>query len=475
MSKSLMEELALLPDDERAEALDGVDHEQLLWDWQSWGRPEQFAPAGFWNVWAVIAGRGFGKTRGGAEWVRDKARENPGCRIFLVARTAADVRDVMIEGESGILAVSPPSERPDFKPSKRALVWANGSKAEMFTSEEPSQLRGPQAHFAWADEAASWKFTVDDSGLNAWNNVRIATRLGEHPQILATTTPKRTPFMTDLMREYSEHPETVVITRGSTFDNVSNLSGSYLDLMNGLYGGTRLEQQELLGILLEALEGALFSEEMIADNRINLIDAALPLRVVAVDPSVADQPTDECGIVVVGATGQRQLYRRQGYVLEDATVHGSPEVWVKQVVRMARKWNCPIVAEKNQGHALIDLAIRNVDPTLKVYPVHSAVGKKLRAEPVALVYEQGRVHHVGIFPELEMQMTNWLPGETRKSPDRLDAVVHGLTALMIKPPVGFHLGPMRTTSMGNRQLPGGRGTGFGRQQIAGVNRRRNVA
>lgn len=466
-----MEEIALLSPEEQAEILDAMDPDSLVWDWRSWGRPEQFSPPGGWNVWLIMAGRGFGKTRAGAEWVREKARENPGCRFFLVARTSADVRDVMIEGESGIMNISPPSEMPDWQPSKRRLVWPNGATATAFTSEEPSQLRGPQAHFTWADEAAAWKFTVDDSGLNAWDNVRLATRLGAQPQILATTTPKRTPFMTKIMEEHAKDPEIVVVTRGSTYDNLGNLAKAYLDVVTGVYEGTRLAQQELMGMMLDAMEGALFTEEMIQHGRINVVNSALPLRVVAVDPSVAEQPTDECGIVVVGASNQRQMHQRHAYVLEDATVHGSPEKWAKAVVATARKWNAPVVAEQNQGHALIALAIKNIDPTIKVYPVHSKVGKVLRAEPVAMAYEQRRVHHIGILAELEAQMNNWLPGETRKSPDRLDALVHGVTALLIQHPKGFQTGPMRAHSMAGRKISGGKGSGFGRT-VAGTRGRR---
>jgi len=462
-----MERIALLPPRERDEALDGLDPEQVLWDWLAWGRPEQFAPPGEWNIWLAVAGRGWGKTRCGAEWVREKAREHPGCRFFFVARTAADVRDVMIQGESGVVAISPPSERPVWHPSNRSLTWPNGSTALAFSSEEPNQLRGPQSHFTWADEAAAWKFTPDDSGLNAWDNVRVATRLGELPQILATTTPKRTPFMSSMLEEATSKPEVVVVTRGTTYDNLANLSANYLDFITGRYEGTHMARQELLGMMLEDIEGALWTQEVIDDARVDLVSASLPLRVVAVDPSVAEDPTDECGIVVVGATPERQLHQRQAYVLEDASLRGSPEVWVKEVVRLAKKWRCPIVAEKNQGHALISLAIKNLDTRATVLPVWSQVGKKLRAEPVMLAYEQGRVHHVGYLGELETQLTTWVPGETRKSPDRLDALVHGVTALMILPPRGLGGGRMRSTSPAHRQLPTGRGTGLGARQVAG--------
>lgn len=473
MSRSIMEELALLSAQDLKEALEGVNPEDLIHDWRSWGRPEQFAPTwkkAPWNVWLICAGRGFGKTRAGAEWVRDMAMKHPGCRIALVGRSAADVRDVMVDGESGIIACCAPAEKPTFQASRRRLLWPNGSEALMFSAEEPSQLRGPQFHFAWADEAAAWKFTVDDSGLNAWGNLRFATRLGDAPQIIATTTPKRTPFMHEILAENAKNPEQIVITRGSTYDNASNLAAGYLDFVTGMYEGTRVGEQELMGIMLDAMDGALFSESMIEAARVTMV-ATPPLRVVAVDPSVAENPTDECGIVVVGATSQRRMHHRHAYVLEDATIHGSPEQWVKQVVRMAKKWNCPVVAEKNQGHALIDLAIKAEDPSVTVYAVHSKVGKQLRAEPVALAYDQKRVHHLNHLADLETQMTNWLPGETRKSPDRLDALVHGITALLIKSPQGFHTGPMRARSMGGRQVQGGRGSGFARQ-VAGSRGRR---
>lgn len=461
MSKSLMQMIAELPPAQREEALDGLDLESLQWDWRSWGRPEQFAPVGNWNIWLAIAGRGWGKTRAGAEWVREKAMQNPGCRIALVARTSGDVSGVMIDGDSGIMNISPPSEQPEHKISKRRLVWPNGSIAETFSAEEPDQIRGPQFHFAWADEAAAWKFVKDASGLNAWDNLRLATRLGEYPQILATTTPKRTPFMQELLLEAEQKPGQVVLTRGSTYDNAGNLSQAYLDVITGVYEGTRLAEQELMGLMLDAFEGALFGEAAIAKNRVALVDHDKLLRVVAVDPSVAEQPTDECGIVVVGATRHRKLHQRHAYVLEDASMHGPPDQWARQVVATARRWNAPVIAEGNQGQALVKLAIQNIDPNVPVLLVNSKVGKQLRAEPVALVYEQGRVHHVGIEATLEAQLTNWIPAD-RKSPDRLDALVHGLTALLISPPKGLGGGPIRARSASRHQLPQGMGQGKSR-------------
>lgn len=462
--------------EEQAEILNDVDPEQLEYDWRFWGRPEQFAPEGFWTLWLIVAGRGFGKTRAGAEWVREMALANPGCRIALVGRTHKDVHGTMIYGESGILAVHSPEERPVHKISKNRLEWANGSIAEMFTAEEPDQIRGPQFHYAWADEAAAWKATKDDSGLNAWGNLKFATRLGESPRVIATTTPRRTEFMLDTLEKYDKQVEAgedwdesengrIVITRGSTYDNAGNLSPTYISDISGEYAGTNIAQQELMGLMLDEKTGALWTPEVIEEAALRAGDPdriwrQLPIRCVALDPSVAEQPNDECGIVVVGSTNKRNLYQRHAYVLEDASVKGSPDVWAAEAVRMARKYNCAIIAEGTQGQALVANMIRSIDPTIKVLLVQTGnKSKKVRADPVVLPYEQHRVHHVGHFEKLEMQLTTWDPEISKRSPDRLDALVHGITALLIKPPKGLSSGGLIARSIANRQLPGGRGTG----------------
>jgi phage terminase large subunit-like protein len=452
MGKSIMEQLALLPEEERLSILADMDPEVLMWDWSIWGRPEQQAPVGDWNVWLVLAGRGFGKTRLASEWVREQAKyTNTGQRRFaLVARTAADVRDVIVEGESGIMNVTPPSERPLYEPSKRRLTWPNGNVASLFTADEPDGLRGPQFTHAWGDEIAAWRQTPDAAGMTAFDNLRVGTRLGAQPKILVTTTPKRTPLLYKLIEE--SRTDRVVITRGSTMDNAGNLAGAYLDTMLGVYEGTSLARQELYGEMLEALEGALWTEEMIETGREGFYPLSTPLRCIGVDPSVAENPRDECGIVVVGSTSEHDLYKRNAWVLEDASVHGSPDVWANQVVKMARKWGCPVVAEVNQGGALVRNAINTIDPTIKVLEVHSKQGKALRAEPITLAYEQNRVHHVGFLADLESQMISWVPGEG-KSPDRVDALVHALTALLIKPPPGFSGGKIRARSHSDRRIP----------------------
>lgn len=461
MGKSMMEQIALLPPEEQAAVLAGVDMDALMWDWSAWARPEQRPPDNSdWSIWLYLAGRGAGKTRSAAEWVRDKAKiTNEGqLRFALVARTAADVRDVIVEGESGIINVSPPSEKPHYEPSKRRLTWPNGNTATLFTADEPDGLRGPQCNYAWADELAAWRQTPDAAGMTSWDNLRVAARLGPHPQIIATTTPKRVPLLYQLIAE-AEKTGRVVISKGSTLDNAGNLSDTYLEAITGVYAGTRLAAQELYGEMLDDVEGALWTIEMIEAARQGVLPPSAPLRCIGVDPSVAENPRDECGIVVCASTADRELYKRHAWVLEDATIHGSPEVWANEVVKMARRWGAPVVAEVNQGGALVRNAINAIDPNVKVLEVHSKYGKALRAEPVVLAYEQQRVHHIGYLPDLESQMTSWIPGETRNSPDRVDALVHAMTALLIKPPQGFVGGRLTAKSPAARRIPTGRNQG----------------
>ena len=457
MAESMAERIAKLSPEQQALALQGFDPERLQWDWSFWGRPEQQRPEGDeWNIWLYLAGRGAGKTRTAAEWIREEAKYTTKgqLRFALVARTAADVRDVIVEGESGIINVTPPSERPLYEPSKRRLTWPNGNTATCFTADEPDSLRGPQFTHAWGDEVAAWRQTPDAAGMTAFDNLRVGTRLGTNPKIVVTTTPKRVPLLYQLMNE-AQKTGKVIITRGSTMDNQGNLSSAYLDAIKGVYEGTRLAQQELYGEMLSDVEGALWTPDLIDRSRESVLPSGTPLRVVAVDPSVAENPRDECGIVVCASTGERDLYKRNSWVLEDATVHGSPDVWANKVVQMARKWGCPVVAEVNQGGALVRNAINTIDSSIKVLEVHSKYGKALRAEPITLAYEQGRVHHIGYLADLESQMISWIPGEG-KSPDRVDALVHALTALLIKPPAGFVGGRITARSLGNRKIPNNR-------------------
>lgn len=244
----------------------------------------------------------------------------------------------------------------------------------------------------------------------------------------------------------------VIVTRGSTLDNAGNLSTNYLDFIHGMYAGTRLEQQELYGIMLDEVEGALWNDELINGPRVETVPLGL-LKVIAVDPTVAEAPTDECGIVVAGATRDKALNRRHAYVLDDMTVHGAPEVWAKEVVRAWEIWQCPVVVETNQGGALVKTMIHAINSAIPIIEVRAKVGKALRAEPVLLRYDQGRVHHLGWLGELEAQMTSWVPGETKKSPDRVDALVYAITALLVAPPKELGGGQLRAKSPANHKIP----------------------
>lgn len=410
-----------------------------------------------------LAGEGMiptHNTRAGAEWVHQKAMENPGCRITLVGRTAADIRDVIVDGDSGILNVGRPSDRPEYITTKRRLVWPNGSLAVGFSAEEPDQLRGWQAHYAWGDEIAAWKHTLDDSGLTAWDNMVISTRLGDNPQVLVTTTPKRNQFMFDLLEMEKTEPD-VIIVRGSTMENAGALGAAYIRKMKARYEGTRLADQELYGLMLESVEGALWSETQLEGCRVYHSANDLPnppLKIIAVDPSVAEDPTDDCGIIVAGATSQRRLTDREAWVLDDWSINGAPSVWAQQVVDCWEKYQCPVVVESNQGGALAATVIHSLNDKIPILDVRANEGKKLRADPVTLKYDKGRVHHVNQLPELEGEMTTWVPGETKKSPDRVDALVYAITALLIKPPK--RLGEKRVRARAvtkGRRIDGGRG------------------
>lgn len=398
--------------------------EALDWDWWFWGRPDQHPPDGNWRTWLILTGRGWGKTRTGAETVRSWAKDNP--RIHLVGRTPADVRDVMVEGPTGILSITPRYERPDYQPSRSRLVFPNGAVALTYSAQEPDALRGPQCHKLWGDEVASWPTPM------AWDNAMLGLRLGEHPQAIATTTPKPKALIRRLLRD----PRTVT-TRGSTFDNAPNLSQAFLDDMKAAYEGTALGQQELYATVLDEAPGALWKRAHIEAQRITqgTMDDLFPdlgKVLVSVDPAVSgNEGSDETGITVVGATAE-PWQTRQGYVLADLSLRAHPDQWAQVVVNAASDWEADeVVAEANNGGELVSLVLRTKAPSLKVRLVHASRGKRTRAEPVAALYEQGRVHHVGVMEVLEDQLCNWVPGGTDDSPDRLDALVWGLSALLL--------------------------------------------
>lgn len=424
---SLADKVAALPPERRGEVLKDLDMGNLQWDHTFWARPSQLAAINS-DKWLTLAvsGRGWGKTWFLAQAMHKKAVENPGCRIALVGRSTSDVRDILIQGESGVLNVVHPDQRPKYRPSVRRLVWPNGSEAMTFTADIPDQLRGVQFHYAFGDELGSWRVKATGGGMaNAWSQLQIATRLGDNPQIFIATTPRRVPMIIDAIRMAEDEPDRVLLVRGSTYAN-RHLGKTYKDTVTGLYAGTSLGNQELEGELLSDVAGALLSQDVLDTFRRDHLPSdfwmsELPKRVVGVDPTVSQTPGDECGIVVVGTTAESKLYRRRGYVLEDASILGAPDVWAKRVVEMARKYRCPVVAEDNQGGAMVRMVIQAEDPSVAVTLVKSRAGKFARAEPVAQAYQQGRVHHTDYFTELEDQLTTWAPDEGMKSPDRLDA------------------------------------------------------
>lgn len=422
--------LALLSEQERTEYLSKLTPEQmaaLKWHWPFWARPNQLAPEGDWITWLLLAGRGFGKTRCGAEWVREKAKNFPGCRIALVGETAADCRKVMVDGESGILNISPPDFMPTYHPTNRQLIWPNGSIAETYNATEPDQLRGPQHHFAWCDEIAKWKYMQA-----TWDQVQMGLRLGEKPQQVVTTTPR--PL--DLIKKILNDKDTVV-TRGRTLDNSDNLAAPFLKKITEEYEGTRLGRQELDAEILDDIPGALWQRSNIDLNRVQEVPEDLERVIVAVDPAVSNENgSDEHGIVVVGLARDNDGYAR-GYVLEDGSLKGSPEEWARKAVSLYRKWSADkIVAEKNQGGDMVASVIKAVDRSITPKLVHASRGKYIRAEPVSSLYEQNRIHHVGRFDRLEDQMCTFsidnIRGNGMGSPDRVDALVWGLTELFDK-------------------------------------------
>lgn len=418
--------LSSLTDEEKAE---------LRYQWRFWARQNQRTPEGRWNTWLVMSGRGFGKTRIGSEWIRENvcgtsplaAPPSGWHRIALVAETAADARDVMVLGDSGILASHPKDMRPEWSPTNRRLTWPNGVEAWVYNATEPDQLRGPQHHAGWVDELAKFRYMQE-----TWDQLQFGLRLGVHPQALVTTTPRPLPLIKRLMKD----PDTVV-TKGSTMDNKANLAQNTIKQLYERYGGTRLGRQELEGEILDDVPGALWNRDRIDGSRVGEVPANLERVFVAVDPAVSsEEGSDEHGIVVVGLARDKDGYAR-GYVLEDGTVRGQPEDWARRAVSLYRSWSADkIIAEKNQGGEMVESTIKAVDRTVPVKLVHASRGKIVRAEPISALYEQGRVHHVGRFDQLEDQMCMFSPEMLRNisngSPDRVDALVWGLTEIFDK-------------------------------------------
>jgi phage terminase large subunit-like protein len=398
--------------------------------WPAVARANQLPPSGdWWQVWLLLAGRGFGKTRTLSEWVCEQVASGQASRIALVAATAADARDVLVEGQSGILAVAPPSFRPIYEPSKRRVTWPNGAIATTFSAEEPDRLRGPQHDAAVCDELASW------SHPETWDMLQFGLRLGRHPRCLVATTPRPTKLIRELL---ARERQDVVVTRGSTYENRANLAPGFFDQVIRKYEGTRLGRQELNAELLDDTPGALWSHSIIDAARQAAAPPNLARIVIAVDPAVTSgEDADETGIVVVGKDD-----RGHGYVLADASGKYQPIEWAKIAIAAYRAHHADrIVAERNNGGDMVEATIRMVDPNVPVTTVWASRGKVTRAEPVSALYEQGRMHHVGTFPQLEDQMTNFTSDFDRQaagySPDRLDALVWAATELLVEQMKGW--------------------------------------
>lgn len=387
------------------------EREEFNYDWHYWARADQLPPPGDWLTWLIMAGRGFGKTRTGAETTRARVEAGKAGRLALVGATTPDIRDIMIEGESGIIAISPPRFRPKYEPSKRRLTWPNGAIATTFTAEEPDRLRGPQHDFAWSDELASWKY-----GPDTWDNLQLGLRLGEPSQIV-TTTPRPKRVVRDLVKN-----TTTVVTRGSTFANRANLAPAFFSQVVSRYAGTRLGRQEISGELLEDVPGALWRRSAFDVRR-----AAPDLTrvVVAIDPATTSgEDADETGIIVAGK-GIDGLY----YVLADRSGRMTPNGWADRALQAFADFKADrLIAESNQGGEMVSHTIQTKWQNAPINLVHASRGKQARAEPIAALYEQGKVFHVEEFTDLEDQLCTWTPVDGA-SPDRLDALVYALAEL----------------------------------------------
>jgi phage terminase large subunit-like protein len=420
--------LASLPENLRNKLIWSLSPTQALkikYEWPYRARPAQLPPPGDWRVWLLLAGRGFGKTRTGAELVRARVEAHTARRIALVAPTAADARDVMVEGESGLLKTAPRLDRPLYEPSKRRLTWANGAVATIFSADEPERLRGPQHDFAWCDELAAWRYP------EAWDMLMFGLRLGDDPRAIVTTTPRPTRLIRTLIAD----PK-VVVTRGGTRENRANLAPAFLDQIVKRYQGTRLGRQELDAELLDDMPGGLWQRGIIEATRTSTAPEFSRV-VVAIDPAVsASEHADETGIIAAGRDANGH-----GYVLADASGRYAPAEWARVAIAAYRAHQADrIVAEINNGGDMVEATLRVIDPDVPFSAVRAARGKVARAEPVAALYEQGRVHHIGAYAPLEDQMCSFTSDFDRTtagySPDRVDALVWALTELLVEPRIG---------------------------------------
>lgn len=411
--------LSTMEEDDRNEIVASLTDREAIdasTDWFLQARREQMPPPWDWYIWMMLAGRGFGKNWAGSNWFIDRHATGDIKNSAVVAATASDLRRYCIEGPSGILALAPSWFYPDYQPSKSKLVWPNGGTTLLYTSEKPERLRGPNFELAWVDELASWKYVEE-----TWSMLQLCLRIGS-PQVLITTTPKPKKLLRDLIKRLGVD---VAVTRGSTYDNKLNLSKKFLEEINTQYKGTRLERQEIFGEILDEFEGALWNYKLLDECRVT--EHPIFNRCgVGVDPAItAHEDSDKTGIVSGG------IANGQGYITGEYSLRGSPEAWARKVIAVYKETGADfIVAEKNQGGDMVEATIKAVDPNANVRLVHASRGKITRAEPIAAMYEQHRIHHVGTFADLEDEMCLFLPGEPKVSPDSTDALVWLMSELM---------------------------------------------
>ncbi len=431
--KSCAASLASLPLEKRKAFLNELSEEAVIampWIWEAWRHVlYQAEPPGDWKTWVILGGRGAGKTRAGAEWVRSRVEgatplaKGKCRRIALVGETLDQVRSVMVEGDSGILACSPPDRRPRMVISQNRVIWPNGAEASMASAVNYEALRGPQFDAAWSDELAKWRY-----GREAWEMLQFTLRLGDDPRQLVTTTPRDVQVLRDIL----EMPETVV-GRAASRENMANLAPGFVERLEARFAGTMLGRQELDGELIREREGAMWTRSVIEDGR-SPVPVGLSRIVVSVDPPVSTGPgADECGVIVAGVEASGPYEKWQAWVLADRSCKGeSPQGWAARAAAAYEEFRADrLVAEVNQGGDLVESLMRQVAPNIAYRGVHARVGKRLRAEPVAALYEQGRVHHADTFSALEDQMCQFTGSSRDKSPDRLDALVWALTDLVI--------------------------------------------
>ena len=401
---------------------DRVEQEKYQWD--RYARAKQRVPAGSWRTWLILAGRGFGKTRTGSETLRQWVGSGQAKRIALIGATEGEVRDVMIEGDSGLLSIYPPENKPVYESSKGRVTWPNGAMATIFSAENYEKLRGPQFDAAWIDELCKFR-----SDREVWDQLNFSLRLGKNPRVIITTTPRPTVLLKELLQ--GEKKGDVHVTTGTTYENLGNLSKGFMGIMSQKYGGTTLGKQELEGKILSNVQGALWTNDLMASavRRRNDMPEFTRL-VVAVDPAITSHgKSDESGIIVAAKDKDNCAY-----ILHDYSGKYTPHGWAKKAIEAYNLFEADcIVAEVNQGGDMVESVVRSIEPTISFKGVHASRGKVLRAEPVLALYEQNRVFHVkgSQLVKLEEQMLGYVPGLTKKSPDRLDALVWAVTELLL--------------------------------------------